>query len=100
MEAFPRGQGWATFIGAVLTSGVLLGICFLLFGTAMLRAAVLPRWAAALAIIGGISQGISFLLPRPIAAIGGIAFGAGLVGLSHGLWNSTPGGRSARPGTG
>jgi hypothetical protein len=88
IEAFPRGEGWGAFISGVLASGLLLGVGFVLLGIAIVRAAMLPRWAAVLAVVGGVTQGISFLLPRPVAALGGIAFGVGLVGLGYGLWTS------------
>lgn len=98
VQAFPRSDGWGAFIASVLASGLLLGVGFLLFGAAMLRAAVLPRWATVLAVIGGIAQGVSFLLPRPVAALGGLAFGLGLVGLGCGLWAS-PEERETQPAT-
>lgn len=88
VATFPEGAAWRPFLSAVLASGVLLGLGFMLFGIAMYRAAILPRWAIVLAVVGGIAQGVSFLLPRPIASLGGLAFGLGLIGLGYGLWSS------------
>ena len=88
VAGFPGDEAWRPFMVAVLSAGVLLGVGFLIFGAAMLRAAVLPRWAIVLVMVGAPIQGVSALLPRPIAALGGFSLGVGLAGLGYGLWVS------------
>ena len=89
VAGFPGDESWRPFMVAVLAAGVLLGMGFLIFGATMLRAAVLPRWAIVLVMVGAPIQGVSALLPRPIAALGGFSLGVGLTGLGYGLWVST-----------
>jgi hypothetical protein len=69
---------------------VLFGLGFLLFGITMIRAGILPAWAAGLLIIGGVIGGPHGLL-SPVVAYGAMfALGIGLVGLAYGLWASVP----------
>lgn len=94
METFPSGDTWRGYLTTVAASGALVAVGFLLFGTAMLRSALLPRWATALVTLGSVVTGLQFLLPRPAAA----TLAAGLIGLGLGLWSSVgaPGRRAGR----
>lgn len=87
-EAFPAGGGWGGFLAGVLASGALFGVGFLLLGIELFRAAVMPRWAIVLAVLGGVPFAVNFLLPRPVAVVAVLAFGIGLLGLGHALWTS------------
>lgn len=62
----------------VLIGGILLGI-------AVLRAAVLPRWAGALLIVGGILYAVGSVLRLPIGDVGLILFAVGLAWLAVGM---------------
>jgi hypothetical protein len=86
LAGFPGDEAWRPFMVTAVSAGVLLGVGFLIFGATMLRAAVLPRWAIVLVMLGAPIQGVSALLPRPIAALGGLSLGVGLAGLGYGLW--------------
>lgn len=87
-QSYPAGGGWEGFLAGVLASGALFGIGFLLFGITMLRAAILPRWAILLAVLGGVPFAVNFLLPRVIAILAATTFGVGLLGLGRWLWRS------------
>lgn len=87
-DSYPAGGGWEGFLAGVLGSGALFGIGFLLFGISMLRAQRLPRWAIIFSLIGGIPFAVNFLLPHPVAILAAGTFGAGLIGLAVGLWQS------------
>jgi hypothetical protein len=59
----------------------------LLFGIAILRAGILPRWAATLFLIGVVSILLAFLLGDVGARISGAATGLGLAWLGYALWS-------------
>lgn len=61
-----------------LLGGILLGI-------AVLRAAVLPRWAGAFLIVGGILFSIGSVLRLPIAEVGLMLFAVGLAWFAVGM---------------
>lgn len=77
----------------VAASGTLVSVGFVLAGSAMYRAAVLPRWAIVLASLGAAAAGVQFLLPRAIAVLAFLSLGVGLTGLGYGLWTSVRGPR-------
>jgi hypothetical protein len=61
----------------------------LLFGIALYRARVLPRWAAALLAVGGaVSAGLSFT-PDPWFRLLAFPNGIALIALGYALWRTT-----------
>lgn len=86
--AYPAGGGWEGFLAGVLAAGGLLGIGLVLFGIAMHRAGIMPRWAIVLTVLGGVPFAVNFLLPRAVAIVAAIAFGLGLAGLGSALWKA------------
>ena len=86
---------------SVAGAGYILG--GLLFGIALFRTGILPRWASALLAVSTVSTAALAVLPdafnRPFAVPEGIA----LIGLGVALWRNpadtvaTPGTRSAEP---
>jgi hypothetical protein len=88
VETLVNGEGWGVFFAVFLVAVALFGVGFLLLGIAMLRAAVLPRWAVVLVILGSVVGGPQSLLPRPIATIAFLTLGVGLADLGYGLWAS------------
>lgn len=70
----------------------------LVFGIALYRARVLPRWAAALLAVGGaVSAGLS-LLPDPYFRLLAFPNGIAMIALGYSLWRATR--PSAQPTTG
>jgi hypothetical protein len=60
----------------------------LLFGIALFRARVLPRWAAALLAVGGaVSAGLT-LLPDPYFRLLAFPNGIAMVALGYSLWRT------------
>jgi hypothetical protein len=71
----------------------------LLFGIAMYRARVLPRWAAALlAVGGGVSAGLS-VLPDPYFRLLAFPNGIAMVALGYSLWLTTRTDTTTQPTT-
>lgn len=93
-DAYPAGGGWEGFLAGVLAAGGLIGIGLVLFGIAMYRAGLVPRWAILLTVVGGVPFAVNFLLPDVVAILAATTFGVGLVGLGRELWNN-----SERPNT-
>jgi hypothetical protein len=87
-EGFPSAGGWEGFLAAVVASGGLFGIGFILFGIATFRADMLPRWAVGLAVLGGVPFAVNFLLPRPFAILAVTALAVGLSGMGMRLWSA------------
>jgi hypothetical protein len=98
-ETLVSGEGWGVFFAVFLVSVALFGVGFLLLGIAMYRAAVLPRWAVVLVVVGSVVGGPQSLLPRPIATLAFLTLGVGLAGLGCGLWASAEA-PSAHPAVG
>jgi hypothetical protein len=74
---------------ALLLEGVLYLAGGLLFGIALFRARVLPRWAAALLAVGGVvSAGLS-VLPDPYFRLLAFPNGIAMVALGYSLCRST-----------
>ena len=78
---------------AFVVAGVVWGVGYLVLGIVALRAAVLPRWASGLMIIGSI---VINLPPQPIGfapllaiAIGAVMFGVALGGWGYAIWSGT-----------
>ncbi|MDQ6686771.1 MAG: hypothetical protein M3Z50_04040 [Actinomycetota bacterium] len=88
------GGGHATGDIGLLKSVLLLESVLylaggLLFGIALYRARVLPRWAAALLAVGGVvSAGLS-LLPDPYFRLLAFPNGIAMIALGYSLWRST-----------
>ena len=75
----------------VLLTGLLLILGWLLFGIGIIRAGILPRWAAVLALIGAVPIGLLPLLPSfIIVKIFAVVFGLGLAWLGYALWSEKP----------
>lgn len=75
----------ALIFGLVLLLSFVLG--FLLFGIAVMRAGVLPRWSGLVLIIGLL---LSFggAISQVIGIIAAVVFGAGLAWMGYALWTS------------
>jgi hypothetical protein len=75
---------------AFAVAGVLWGVGYLVLGIVAWRAAILPRWASALLIVGSI---VINLPPQPIGfaplvaiAIGAVIFGVALSAWGYAIW--------------
>lgn len=88
-ESYPAGGGWVGFLAGVLAAGALIGVGLVMFGIAMYRAGLVPRWAIVLAVLGGAPFAVNFLLPHVVANVAAAAFGVGLVGLGRWLWTNS-----------
>jgi hypothetical protein len=66
-----------------LVGGILLGI-------ALIRAAISPRWAGAVLIVGGFIFALGSALDLPTTNVGLILFAAGLAWLALGMWSKQP----------
>jgi hypothetical protein len=76
---------------AFAVAGVLWGVGYLVLGIVALRAAILPRWASALMIVGSLvinlpPQPIGFA-PLVLIAVGAVVFGAALSGWGFAIWS-------------
>jgi hypothetical protein len=67
-------------------SGLCFGLGWLLFGLGLIRAGILPRWAAIVTIIGAIPFGLGPLFPAIVGVIAAVVFGAGAIWLGYALW--------------
>ncbi len=63
----------------------------LLFGIAMFRAGVLPRWAAGLFAAGAVLPIVLGTLPHPLNRTFAIPMGIALVWLGYALWSERRG---------
>ncbi len=88
MGTFPAAGSWAPYRVAVVVSGVSVGLGFVLFGIAMARTRLLPRWAIVAASVGALGAGVQFALPGSISRVAILVLGLGLAGLGYGLWAS------------
>ena len=88
LARFPGGE-WQQLMAVNLAARIGLAAGLLLFGIASYRAAVLPRWTAVLAALGGIGALLQLLgLPQPLGMVV-LLVPAGLFGLGWGLWSAT-----------
>jgi hypothetical protein len=86
------GTGVPTNLGGFTTVYSLVSILYvlgsLLFGIAMFRARILPRWAAALLAISGPLSGTMFtLLPYQLVRLTSIPIGAAMIWLGYALFS-------------
>ena len=86
------GTGVPTNLGGLTTVYSLVSILYvlgsLLFGIAMFRARILPRWAAALLAVSGPLAGTMFtLLPYQLVQLTSIPIGAAMVWLGYALFS-------------
>ncbi len=90
--ALPSGSSGEMNLGALTTVYSLTGGLYMLggplFGIAMIRAGILPRWAAVLFTSGGpVSALVVSLLPHPLDRIAAVPLGLGLAWLGYALWS-------------
>jgi hypothetical protein len=71
---------------ALLFGGFLYLAGGLLFGIALYRARVLPRWAAALLAVGGLASAGLTLLPDPWFRLLAVPNGIAMIALGYSLW--------------
>jgi hypothetical protein len=99
--AVATGGTAAGDIGLMQTAISVMGFTYLggglIFGIALFRANVLPRWAAALLAVGTVSTIAIPLLPQVNERLFAIPPGLALVGLGYSLWRAqrTPAARPA-----
>jgi hypothetical protein len=74
---------------ALLFGGVLYLAGGLIFGIALYRARVLPRWAAALLAVGGLASAGLTLLPDPWFRLLAVPNGIAMIALGYSLWRIT-----------
>ena len=72
-----------------LLQGFLYIIGGSLFGISIIRAGILPRWAAIVFTIGAAS-GVVGVLSEAVGRIGAVALGLGLAWLGYALWSEKP----------
>jgi hypothetical protein len=78
---------------ALVMFAVGFGLGFILFGVALVRAAVLPRWSGLLLIIGiflfvaSEAQLFDPMLSHVIVTVGDLAFGLGFAWAGYALWS-------------
>ena len=92
-DAIAVNTGRGTVVGDIgALQPVILGIGFaylvggLLFGIALYRARVLPRWAAALLAIGGVASAALTLMPDAFYRLLAYPNGIAMVALGYSLW--------------
>src|SRR5215213_10273918 len=97
-----RQPGYVNDVLAVATSGTpvgdvgrmqtlsRIGITYIvggvLFGIALFRANVLPRWAAALLVVGAVATVATFQLPELTQRLFALPVSVALIGLGYSLW--------------
>ena len=81
----PMNLGAFAMIYSLVSLLYLLGL--LLFGIALFRARILPRWAAALLAVSGPLAIIMSLLPHQIARLAAMPMGFALIWLGYALWS-------------
>ena len=78
-------------IGALPAAYGLIGIVYmlggLLFGIALLRAGILPRWPAGLLAVSSVLTPAAALLPHAIQRLAAIPVGLALAWLGYALWS-------------
>jgi hypothetical protein len=73
----------------ILVEGALYLAGGLLFGIALCRARVLPRWAAALLAAGGLVSAAQQVLPDPWFRLLAFPNGIAMIALGYALWHNT-----------
>jgi hypothetical protein len=85
----PAGPLFGGTLGLIfLVMGVSQALGFILLGFATARAAVLPRWAGVLLLLGGPLLAFTPPLPQLVGTIGGVLMGASFVWLGYAIWSS------------
>lgn len=86
--------GWPHSVLAFALTAVTLSIGYALFGIAMVRVGVFPRWSIFMLVTGAI---LGMLPPHPMGALpwwglvfGGVLYGAALLWLGSILWAESP----------
>ncbi|QWZ08672.1 hypothetical protein KRR39_02075 [Nocardioides panacis] len=77
-------------LGAFATVNKVLGFAYLvgslLFGIALYRARVLPRWAAALLAVAGLATAVLSLMPDSLYRLLAFPNGIAMIALGYSLW--------------
>ena len=85
-----NGAASEVSLGALPTLYAVAGVGYvlggLLFGIAMFRASILPRWAAGLFAAGALLPIVLGMLPHPLDRTFAVPMGVALVGLGYALW--------------
>jgi hypothetical protein len=86
------GHHPAGYTGSLYTVLLFTGFLYLagglIFGIALYRARVLPRWAAALLAVGGLATAGLTLMPDPWFRLLAVPNGIAMIGLGYALWRS------------
>jgi hypothetical protein len=90
----PNGYTGALYT-ALLFGGFLYLAGGLVFGVALYRAGVLPRWAAALLSVGGLASAALTLMPDPWFRLLAVPNGIAMIGLGYSLWRIASSERTA-----
>lgn len=90
----PPGETGALYT-VLLLGGLLYVTGGLLFGIALYRATVLPRWAAALLAVGGLAAAGLSLMPDPWFRLLVVPNGIAMIGLGYSLWRIASSERTA-----
>lgn len=89
LQGLVTRQQSAVSLGAIPTVYMIVGISYLLggvlLGTAIFRAAVLPRWAGGLLAIGALVTMLGAVIPHPIDRIMAVPVGLALIWLGWAL---------------
>jgi hypothetical protein len=84
------GHHPAGYTGSLYTVLLFTGFLYLagslIFGIALYRARVLPRWAAALLAVGGLATAALTLMPDPWFRLLAVPNGIAMIGLGYSLW--------------
>ena len=87
LDAALVGELFAGTTGsAALVSLVIFTLGVVLFGIALIRAKVFPKWAAVLYIVGFLPVAVSPFIPGIIVSIGEVVASIGIIWLSYALW--------------
>jgi len=81
----PPGDTGALY-SVILLGGFLYLAGSLIFGIALYRARVLPRWAAALLAVGGLAAAGLSLMPDPWFRLLAVPNGIAMIALGYSLW--------------
>ena len=90
----PPGETGALYT-VLLLGGLLYVTGGLLFGIALYRARVLPRWAAGLLAVGGLAAAGLSLMPDPWFRLLAVPNGIAMIGLGYSLWRVASSERTA-----
>jgi hypothetical protein len=91
VSGHPSEIGLGALPTLYLSAGAFVLLGCLLFGIAMLRAGILPRWAAGVFAFGGPASAVVVsLLPHELERIAAVPIGVGLAWLGYALWSERP----------